>query len=270
MRGRPASGSGWVPIFSLAFCLLGCERCLPRHEVASVPSHPYPSCGEGPLPEGEVLDEGVLRNGPIMQSQVVERFEVRRRDCLNIITVRQEWAMQVTDVEAIFDDQWRPVRLWKRMTVPGEEASTEDIRLYELRNDPPTMVEQREGETVYREIRGQTPVAVVGPGRALLTAWIRMSDLAVGESTRGPVLDFRELFENIDEVALRRDPDRDEPSLGRRVRVYTVFGRESVFTDDEGHLLGDLAGLRPSDTLDSPEPDPVPMHEPPDPIHTPQ
>jgi hypothetical protein len=253
----------------LGVCALGCEQCLPRHEVASVPTHPYPSCGEGELPEGEVLAEGVLRNGPLMREQVVERWEVRRRDCLHVITVRQEWARQVTDVEAIFDDEWRPLRIWKRMTVPGEEEATEDIRLYELRNDPPTMTERRGDEVVHREIRGQPPVAVVGPGRAILTAWIHAADLDVGETTRGPVLDFRDLYENIDEVALRRDPPRDEPSLGGQVEVYTVFGRESVFTDDEGWVVGDLAGLRPSDSLDTPEPDPVPMHAPLDPVGTP-
>ena len=91
-----------------------------------------------------------------------------------------------------------------------------------------------------------------------MTAWIRANpDLAVGESVSGPVLDFRELYENIDDVALRRDPDREEESLGRRVRVYTVFGRESIFTDDEGRVLGDLAGLRPSESLDTPEPETV-------------
>ncbi|MBO6938886.1 MAG: hypothetical protein JJ863_28215 [Deltaproteobacteria bacterium] len=253
----------------LGVCALGCERCLPRHEVASVPTHPYPSCGDGDLPEGEVLDQGVLRNGPIMQEPVVERYEVRKRDCLYVITVRQEWARQITDVEAIFDEEWRPVRLWKRMTVPGEEDETEDIRLYELRNDPPTMTERRGDEVVHREIRGEVPIAVVGPGRALLTAWIHAAGLEVGETTRGPVLDFRDLYENIDEVALRRDPARDEESLGGSVEVYTVFGRESVFTDADGWIRGDLAGLRESESLDTPEPDPVPMHAPLDPVGTP-
>jgi len=266
---RPGA-TAWFPVFSLVLAVIGCERCLPRHQVESVPVQPYPSCGEGPLPEGEVLEEGVLRNGPIMREQVVERYEVRRRGCLNVITVRQEWLRQVTDVEAVFDEDWNPLRIWKRMAVPGEEATTEDIRLYELRNDPPTMTERRGDEVVHREIRGAAPIAVVGPGRAIVTAWIRANpDLAVGESVSGPVLDFRELYENIDDVALRRDPDREEESLGRRVRVYTVFGRESIFTDDEGRVLGDLAGLRPSESLDTPEPETVPMHAPMDPVNTP-
>jgi len=204
-----------------------------------------------------------------MREPVVERYEVRKRDCLYVITVRQEWARQVTDVEAVFDDQWRPLRMWKRMTVPGEEDETEDIRLYELRNDPPTMTERRGDEVVHREIRGEPPIAVVGPGRAILTAWIHAAGLEVGETTRGPVLDFRELYENIDEVALRRDPARDEASLGGSVEVYTVFGRESVFTDEDSWIRGDLAGLRESESLDTPEPEPVPMHAPLDPVGTP-
>jgi hypothetical protein len=131
------------------------------------------------------------------------------------------------------------------------------------------MTERRGDEVVHREIRGEPPIAVVGPGRALLTAWIRASGLEPGEATRGPVLDMRELFENIDTVALRRDPNRFEESLDREVQVWTVYGRESVFTDADGFPLGDLAGLRPTDTLDSPEPDPVPMHEPIDSVGTP-
>jgi len=224
---------------------------MKRVEVESVDEHPYPSCGEGELPEGEVVASGDLRAGPTMREQsVVERWEVRRRDCLYVFTVHQEWARQVTDVEVVFDEEWTPLRATKEMSIPGAVGHT-DSRLYELRNDPPTMTQHTaEGETVHRRFNGAPPIAVIGPGRALVSAWIWKEDqLEVGEIVRGPVLDFREMVERIDEVALRRDPDRDEESLGGDVRVYTVFGRESIFTDDEGVVVGDLAGLRTADSL---------------------
>ena len=202
------------------------------------------------------------------EKTVVETYEVRDHGCVKVFTVRQEWAGQATDVEAVFDAQWHPLRVWKRMSVPFEE-SIQDTRLYELRNDPPTMTTRNLDGLEHRRFRsqfqGQVPVAVVGPGRALLSAWIWQHELDVGEVVRGPVLDFRRMVERIEEVALRRDPDRDEPSLGGRVRVYTVFGRESVFTTEGGIVVGDLAGLRTDESLETPRPEPIPQTDPPNP-----
>ena len=122
-------------------------------------------------------------------------------------------------------------------------------------------------------VPSETPVAVVGPGRALIGAWIRQHlDLGAGETVRGPVLDFRRPAERIETVALRREDDAVMPDVAGpegRVRVYTVFGRESVFTDDEGNVLGDLAGLRPDALLDTPAPPALESDEPPDPVGTP-
>ena len=259
--------------------LLGCESCLARHEEASVETHAYPTCDGQPLPEGEVLAEGVLRTGPTYSqgTPVVERYSLRRRGCVYAITIRQEWARQVTDVEALFDEQWRPIRAWKRMGIPGvpEPEQYEDIRLYELRNEPATMTERNadtadvNGGVIHRSFRGGQPTALVGPGRFLLTAWIRAADLEVGETDRGKALDFRELFEKVDDVALRRDADRFEETLGRNVRVYTFFGRESVFTDDDNLVIGDLAGLRRDEDLEGAAPEPLPSASPPDPVGTP-
>lgn len=221
------------------------------------------------MPEGEVIASGHLRAGPGMHEEVIERYEYRRRGCYYTYTVWQAWPRGVTDAEVIFDDSWRPIRAWKRMTVPGV-AGVADIRRYELRTDPATMVWRGEDGVQRFWFRGGRPVAVIGPGRGLVSAWIQANpDLEVGETVRGPVLDFRSLVERVDEVALRRDPDRVVPELGGRVRVYTVFGRESVFTDDDGWVVGDLAGLRPSALVPGPEPVVPPSPSPPDPVHTP-
>ena len=185
--------------------------------------------------------------------------------------------MGISDVEVVFDEDYRPLRAWKRMSMPrppaGQLGPTPDIRLYELRGDPATMIRSSEEGREYFTFRAPPPVAVVGPGRALLGAWIRQHlDLAVGETVRGPVLDFRRPAERIETVALRREADANMPDVagpGGHVRVYTVFGRESVFTDDEGNVLGDLAGLRPHALLDTPEPPELPSNEAPDPRGTP-
>ena len=62
--------------------------------------------------------------------------------------------------------------------------------------------------------------------------------------------------------------DLDVEGLGT-VRVYTIFGRESVFTDEDGNVLGDLAGLRTHESLSTPEPPAQPRFGEPDPINTP-
>jgi hypothetical protein len=91
----------------------------------------------------------------------------------------------------------------------------------------------------------------------------------VGGRTTELVLDFRDMVESLEEAVLRRDPDMYEPSLGRSVRVYTFFGRETVFADEHDVVIGDLAGMRPSDSVPTPEPDAMPMYGEPDPAHTP-
>ena len=53
------------------------------------------------------------------------------------------------------------------------------------------------------------------------------------------------------------------------MRVYTFFGQETVFADDDNVVLGDLAGMRPSDSISTPEPAPLPTFGGADPAHTP-
>ncbi|MBC7174171.1 MAG: hypothetical protein H5U40_17135 [Polyangiaceae bacterium] len=214
-----------------------------------------------------MIHAGHLRSGPGSLESVVERYEYRRRGCHIVLTVRQEWPRAVSDVEVVFDEEWRPLRAWKRMTVPGSEVV--DTRWYELRVDPAQMTWRGEEGLQHFWFRGGSPIAVVGPGRGVFSAWIQSEGgLEVGETVRGPVLDFRSLVERVKEVALRRDPDRDVPGLGR-VQVYTVFGRESLYVDEDGWVVGDLGGLRPDAMLDTPPPAPLPSATPPDPRGTP-
>ncbi|MFO0678700.1 MAG: hypothetical protein U0169_19365 [Polyangiaceae bacterium] len=296
---RPPRIVAWMRFASLVLALaamaeVGCKR---RHvEVATAPEFPYPTCVDGgalpgpyvafPFALGFVPDAGAsgrvpsdlsvrgrLRLAdPIVERGMIEKFEVRRDACLWTVSVRQEWSRQSTDVEAVFDETFTPIRVWKRMTIPGSSRPDGhgEIRRYEFRGPEVSIKAKRADGTEHLEVlKGAVPKAVIGPGRALLTMWMKRAKLAVGDKVREPVLDFREMVEVIQPVTLKREPDREEPSLGRRVRVYTIYGREPVFTDDDDVVLGDLAGLRPSETLTTPEPTPAPMFGVPDPVHTP-
>lgn len=250
---------------------VGCDGCYRQVEVKAVERLPYPTCDGEPLPEGEVLFKGHLRAGPnSLEQDVVEFYELRRRGCVHVATVRQEWSRVVADVEVIYDEALSPLRVWKRRVYPVyPEGQREEIRLYELRTDPPTLtIRTREGQYIYKHLRGGRPEAVVGPGRGLLSVWIQRAQLSPNGKSRLNTLDFRRDLERIEPVTLRRDPDRDQPGLGE-VQVYSVFGRESVFADVEGRVVGDLAGLRKNDALSTPEPEPMGSFGSVDPVGTP-
>jgi hypothetical protein len=256
-----------------AVLLCGCRKPK-QEEVASVPELGYPTCPEGDAGPGEHVMHGDLRGQAESMSEGAARevFDLWERGCLRVFTARQEWALGATDVEVVFDDQLRPLRAWRRMTLPRSERAdgNADVRRYELRTEEVTM-KQRNAQGVVRfaKIKGKRPTAVVGPGHGLVSVWIRRAQLKVGEKVREPVLDFREMQEVVRDVTLKREPDIFEPSLQRTVQVYTIYGREAVFVDENGVVVGDLAGLRPTATVATPLPAPLPLFGAPDPVGTP-
>ncbi len=257
---------------SIAFVIAsgGCRR---KHvSVASVPELGYPTCDGAPLPAGDVVAAEHLRAGPTsLDANVDERYELRRRGCAYVATVRQEWPLGTADVEVVFDANLMPLRAWRRETIPGSHRAdgSAEIRRYEMRT-PEVTIKRRGPEGVsYEVLRGPHPRAVIGPGRGLLTAWIRRAHLSVGQRVREPVLDIREIVERLGEVTLRREPDMFVDWLGRNARVYTIYGREPIFADENDNVIGDLAGMRPDRTLTTPRPMAIPMYGAPDPVGTP-
>lgn len=249
---------------------VGCRR---KHvPVAQAPELPYPAC-PGESSRGTAVDfEGALRAAPnALEADVVERFSLTRRDCLAVFSARQDWHRNVSEIEVVFDARGLPLRAWKRMTVPGDprgEAGA-DVRRYELRT-PEVVITRRAPEVPrsFELLRGGRPTAVIGPGRGLLSVWIRRARLAPGGRVRELVLDMRELLERIRPVTLRREDDMNHPELGR-VRVYTVYGRETVFTDENDVVVGDLGGMRNATRVPGPMPAPLPTPGAPDPVNTP-
>lgn len=259
----------------------GCRR---KHvPVDAVPELGYPACVDGGVVDtGAVVARGHIRSGPVSNDQnVVERFELRRTACGYTFVTRQEWPADVSDVEVRYDANLTPLWAWKRMTLAASPRpdGDADTRRYELRTGD-VFIKRRdaEGEITLEHLlpggRMSVPVgarvgALIGPGRGILTVWLKRAKLKVGGKTDELVLDFRGMLESLEIASLARDVDRFEPSLGKTVRVYTFYGQETVFADDEDVVLGDLAGMRPSDALSTPEPAPLPTFGGPDPVHTP-
>lgn len=207
-----------------------------------------------------------------LERDVVERYELRARDCLVVGTSRQAWRMAITDVEVVYDRALVPLRAWRRITVPGVRRSDgfPEVRRYELRT-PEVGVTRRhaDGSVDHEVLRGSRPAVVLTTGRGLFTVWLRRARLRPGQSVREWALDLREPLEHLRPVTLHRGQDLYLPWYGRRARVYSIYGRETFFADDTDRVFGDLAGLRPEGLADAPEPPVWPEYGPPDPVHTP-
>jgi hypothetical protein len=259
-------------VLGAALAFFGCKRFERKHvPVDHVAELGYPSCPEPDAGAPTLLGSEHLRAGPSHSDKsVVERYRIERRGCLVAFTVRQEWPLGTSDVEVLYDAQLQPLRIWKRMTLPGIPRAGEraDVRRYELRTDPVSVkLRSMEGRISYELLKGGKPRAVIGPGRGLIGMWIRRARLGVGEKVRVLAIDVRGL-EKIEPVTLLREPDMRHPELGP-VRVYTFYGRETVFADERDMIVGDLAGLRPHRLLKTPEPPALPIYGPLDPVHTP-
>lgn len=235
----------------LALGAAGCTDCRERREVERVPDLEPPDCG-GELPAaGEVIAKRRLVAGEGTRSRLRrERFVLRRRGCLREVRVRLHWRVSRAELHAVYDADLRPLTVeLRREWGAGEEDADRRVltRTYELRTDPVTVTHRGAGRTIrHWELKGGRPAALVGPGRTLLSMWIRRSELGPGGKARSRVLDFRERFETIEHGTLERLGDRRRAELGGDVRVYRVYGRDTLFTDARGLVLGDLAGFRPA------------------------
>lgn len=252
-----------VWLLGAATCLSACSGCEgTRRELDIVPESPRPVEGEG-----ELRHERVLRSGRDMRDQnVVERFEVRDVQDHTVVRVRQEWPHGTADVEVIYEPGGAPVRVYRRTTIPDASGPLGhlDVRIYDLASsEEGVLIAHRDATGAHSGtlLRGTRPTAVITAGRGSLTAWIQRADLDVQEQTREPALDVREPLALIRDVTLRREADRDMEDLGH-VRVYTVYGREPFFADEENVVVGDMYGLRDAETIDRELPDPMPDPEP--------
>ncbi|MCB9591239.1 MAG: hypothetical protein H6719_00790 [Sandaracinaceae bacterium] len=272
MRGsRPKAGPATLAFAASAFFVsvgaAGCSCEGTRTPLAAVPEIPYPVEGDG-----ELELERTLRSGPDMAGpDIVERFEIRRAGDFRIVRTRQEWPLGTADLDVVYDGEGMPVRVWRRTTMPaaGDPIGHRDVRVYGI-GGPEVLIARRapDGSREGVSLRGERPRAVIGPGRGMLTAWIQRAHLEVGGRLREPVLDVRESLALIRDVTLQREQPRQVAGLGQ-VRVYTIYGREPVFTDEHDVVIGDLMGMREASAVPGPVPDPAPDPGPFDPREAP-
>jgi len=217
-----------------AICLCLLAACKRKHvPVDAVPELGYPACGdENAHDAGRTVASGHLRSGPYSaEKNVVERFELVRTACGYTFRSRQEWPLDISDVEVRYDADLTPLWVWKRMTIAGSTRpdGNADIRRYELRTGDVFIKRRVATKGLFMEKllpggrmkvpEGARVGAVVGPGRGLITVWLKRARLPVGGKTRELVLDFRDMFEVIEMATLERNPDRVEPSLGKTLHV---------------------------------------------------
>jgi len=254
--------------------LLALGACRGRHEhVASVPDLGYPRCADaGPANRTSVLAERHLRSGETsLERNIVEDYWIHDRGCTLVVTSRQEWRLGAADVEVVYDRDWNPLRAWRRNTLPmsPREDGGADTRRYELRTPEVTIKRRSPDGIAYEVLHGTRPRVVIASGRGVLSAWLRRARLSPGQQVREPALDVRETIETIRAVTLRREADLVVPWRSRPVRAYTIYGREPILADENDFVIGDLAGLRPAETVRGPLPPRLPTYGGADPLGTP-
>ena len=255
-----------MPVLVCVLSLIGCKR--QHHPIASTTALPYPVC-DGPAEPTQVLASGILRSGPAdTRMAIVETFRLEKRGCLFATVTRQEWPMQIADVEALYDASWKPLRVWRRHTSPISRRpdGSPDLKLFELRTPEVVITHKAEDAKVDHEILrfGSKPEVLIGPGRGAMTAWLWQAKLSPGQKTHATTLDFRGV-EKLERGALERRPDAFVENLGRVARIYTYFGQETIYADENDVVIGDLAGLVPDAIAKSRRIAPMPRFEPIDP-----
>jgi hypothetical protein len=264
-----------LALLATAVALLAAPACKRQHHATDrVPDLPYPTCPAGTDMAPAVVADHRLRSGTGDTRQaIVEHYRIERRGCLFAVVTRQEWPMQIADVEVLYNEALEPLRIWRRLTIPGSKRpdGNADIKRFDFRTPEVTSKHRNDAGQIDAEIlRGPkaVPKVLIGPGRGLISVWLRRARLAPGQKVREAALDFRGI-EVISDVTLQRLPDVHLDWLGRTARLYTFLGREAIYADDDDNVIGDLAGLVLAEKASIAAPRSLPTFEPLDPVNTP-
>ena len=276
-----------VALAAASFALAGCRR---RHiPVTESPELGYPACPRAASSAstearaqdagvdddpGVVVGSGHIRSGPYSsEPDVVERFELRRTSCGFTFRSRQEWPREASDIEVRYDADLRPLWAWKRRTIPGSPRAdgAAELRRYELRTGE-VFIKRRDAAG---DDRARAPLAGRSPeagGRRARRGGHRSGTrrphavAAAGEARRGGqgVRTRARLSERRRDARSRvaraqRRPRRAHPRGQARARVHVLRVGDGLRGRDDV-VIGDLAGMRPSDSLSTPEPDSLPTY----------
>ncbi len=248
-RSHAARVAPWLLAVASTLALVACQ---PKHiEVGEEPELDYPECASldvDAAPPSGTLTTGALQGTEgMIEKGLVERYELRKMTCGHRYRGTLKWGGGHTEVELVYDPHWKPLRAWRRISQPGPRGTEKvDVRRYELRTPEPRIRKvTMEGVLGFEHLRGKFPQVLVAPSRGSVVPWVRAARLEQGQKERMPALDLREPLEKMRDVTLKREADRYQPEFGQTVRVYTLYGREAYFFDEENRLLGDMAGMRP-------------------------
>ena len=149
-----------VTLALLALLASSCEGCRKSVPVQEFEPLPYPECGQESTDPPEVLVEGVLHGGSRMRYEGAgERYRLVRDACLHILTVSEWSSASYTQLEIVYDREWKPLRVWRRIFPRGsnETYTRPEVRVYDLRAQPVTILwRKRSGDLEFRE-RGPFP-----------------------------------------------------------------------------------------------------------------
>jgi hypothetical protein len=229
-------------LIALAMLNVACEGCMRRVPVDLVELADWPACARAPADELLVARE--LASGPTMlEKTVVERYSIARHGDCYVGRVHLSWKLGETALEVVWDRDLQPIAAYKRMGYPGDARLFEE-RGYRVSESESVMVRAAPDGVERFRLRGERPTVVVPTGRGLFSvAFMRALELSVAESKKETALDLRRLVERIEPASVRRDPGRASVGAGEPPSTFTFMGRDTIFVDEDGFVIGDMAGL---------------------------
>ena len=239
-----------VLFFALVFApLLGCESCLKRVPLEQgVELGPLPECVNEP--EGEELVRRSLVAGPdALEKTIHEIYRIYRQgDCI-IGESYVSWRMGDIAQIIVWDaESLAPIVALKRSGFLDPNLPP-DERAYRITGAEERLMVRSGPEGIERFFfRGAEPAGVIPSGRGLFSILARRGEgLSEGEILSLAVLDLRRLTERVVPGSVRRDPLRSKNRVPGEVGTFSVMGRDTVFTDEDGFVIADLAGLIPGE-----------------------
>ncbi|NLE48228.1 MAG: hypothetical protein GX614_07490 [Sandaracinaceae bacterium] len=229
--------------------LLGCESCLKRVPMADgIELGELPQCVHRDADE-ELVRRSLVAGPDALEKTIEERYRLYRRgDCI-VGESYVNWRMGDIAQIIVWDaHSLQPIVAVKRSGFL-DPSLPPDERAYRIRGEERLMVRSAPEGIERFYFRGAEPAGVIPSGRGLFSILaIRGEALEIGEVESLMVLDLRRLTERVVPGSVRRDPLRSKNRVEGEAGTFSVMGRDTVFVDERGFVIADLAGLIPGET----------------------
>lgn len=226
----------------------GCESCLKRVPVeGGVELGALPACAMEE--EGEELIRRSLVAGPdALEKTIEEVYRIYRRGGCIVGESYVSWRMGDISQIIVWDAETLDPIVGVKRSGFLDAALPPDERAYRIGGEERLMVRIGPDAVERFYFRGPEPHGVIPSGRGLFSILaMRASGLSEGEILSLSVLDLRRLTERVVPGSVRRDPLRSKNRVEGEVGTFSVMGRDTVFTDKDGFVIADLAGLIPGE-----------------------